>query len=74
MNPKCLKMIGVLTKLSKTIIMLKNILNLEGAQKLTKNEQKSIKGANAPGGAAWGRCPKGYQQCEAWGACVPVCR
>lgn len=24
--------------------MLKNILNLEGAQKLTKNEQKSIKG------------------------------
>ena len=24
--------------------MLKNILNLEGAQKLTKNEQKSISG------------------------------
>lgn len=24
--------------------MLKNILNLEGAQKLTQNEQKSIKG------------------------------
>ena len=24
--------------------MLKNILNLEGAQKLTKNEQKSING------------------------------
>jgi len=24
--------------------MLKNILNLEGAQKLTKNEQKGIKG------------------------------
>ena len=24
--------------------MLKNILNLEGAQKLTKNEQKNIKG------------------------------
>jgi hypothetical protein len=24
--------------------MLKNILNLEGAQQLTKNEQKSIKG------------------------------
>ena len=24
--------------------MLKNILDLEGAQKLTKNEQKSIKG------------------------------
>jgi hypothetical protein len=41
-------MIGVLTKLIKTIIMLKNILKLEGAQKLTKNEQKSIKGAGAP--------------------------
>ena len=25
--------------------MLKNILKLDGAQKLTKNEQKSIKGA-----------------------------
>ncbi len=37
-------MIGVLTKLIKTIIMLKNILKLEGAQKLTKNEQKSING------------------------------
>jgi hypothetical protein len=28
--------------------MLKNILKLEGAQKLTKKEQKSIKGSNAP--------------------------
>jgi hypothetical protein len=28
--------------------MLKNILNLEGAQKLTKNEQKSINGRYAP--------------------------
>jgi len=28
--------------------MLKNILKLEGAQKLTKNEQKSIKGGQAP--------------------------
>ena len=27
--------------------MLKNILKLEGAQKLTKNEQKNIKGAGA---------------------------
>ena len=26
--------------------MLKNILNFEGAQKLTKNEQKSINGGN----------------------------
>jgi hypothetical protein len=37
-------MIGVLTKLLKTIIMLKNISNLEGAQELTKQEQKVIKG------------------------------
>jgi len=28
--------------------MLKNILNLDGAQKLTKNEQKSINGGNEP--------------------------
>ena len=27
--------------------MLKNILNLEGAQKLTKNEQKSINGGKS---------------------------
>jgi hypothetical protein len=37
-------MIEVVTKLIKTITMLKNILKLEGAQKLTKNEQKSING------------------------------
>lgn len=28
--------------------MLKNISNLEGAHKLTKNEQKMINGGNAP--------------------------
>ena len=28
--------------------MLNNILKLEGAQKLSKNEQKGIKGAGAP--------------------------
>jgi hypothetical protein len=28
--------------------MLKNILNLKGAQKLTKNEQKSIRGGDTP--------------------------
>jgi hypothetical protein len=37
-------MIGVLTKLLKTIIMLKKILKLEGAQELTEQEQKVIKG------------------------------
>jgi hypothetical protein len=36
-------MIEVLTN-SKNHIMLKNILKLEGAQKLTRNEQKSING------------------------------
>jgi hypothetical protein len=41
-------MIGVLTKFLKLYIMLKNILNVEGAQKLTKNEQKSITGGKAP--------------------------
>ncbi len=34
--------------------MLKNILDLEGAQKLTKNEQKGIKGGKAP------ICDEGY--------------
>jgi hypothetical protein len=37
-------MIEVLNKLIKNIIMLKNILKLEGAQKLSKNEQKNING------------------------------
>jgi hypothetical protein len=38
--------------------MLKNILKLDGAQKLTKNEQKSIKGGLACGDGN-GTCPKG---------------
>jgi hypothetical protein len=42
-----------ITKLIKTIIMLKNILKLKGAQKLSKNEQKSIKGGNV-------LCPSSY--------------
>ena len=41
-------MIEVLTELIKAITMLKNILKLEGAQKLTKNEQKSINGGRVP--------------------------
>jgi hypothetical protein len=53
--------------------MLKNILKLEGAQKLTRNEQKGIKGANAPIGTPWGKCPYGLMQCEAWGGCVEYC-
>jgi hypothetical protein len=37
-------MIGLLTKFKKIRVMLKNILKLKGAQKLTENEQKSING------------------------------
>ncbi|MEO8515831.1 MAG: hypothetical protein ABI426_03760 [Flavobacterium sp.] len=43
-------MIEVVIKILKTIIMLKNILNLEGTQKLTKNEQKNIQGGMIPSG------------------------
>jgi hypothetical protein len=41
-------MIGVLTILIKTITMLKNILKLEGAKKLTAKEKKSINGGRPP--------------------------
>lgn len=50
--------------------MLKNILNLEGAQQLTKTEQKKIAGGNAPGEG--GNCPTGYRQCQPWGACLKL--
>jgi hypothetical protein len=40
-------MIEVLTK-SKNQVMLKSILNLEGAQKITKREQKEITGGQIP--------------------------
>jgi hypothetical protein len=53
--------------------MLKNILKLKGAQKLTNNEQKSIKGEKAPDGTPWGECPAGLRQCVAWGGCVQYC-
>jgi hypothetical protein len=36
-----------LTKLKKIVIMLKNILKLEGAQKLTAKEKKSIIGGGS---------------------------
>ena len=45
--------------------MLKNILKLEGAQKLTKNEQKSIKGGLA--------CIDD-QYCPTGSKCVNDCR
>ncbi|WP_268848079.1 hypothetical protein [Flavobacterium aestivum] len=40
--------------------MLKNILNLEGAQKLSKKEQKSLNG----GITRFNTCPYGTHQCE----------
>jgi hypothetical protein len=46
--------------------MLKNILNLEGAQKLTKNEQKSINGGRIACDATH-PCPTG--QCCTKGTC-----
>jgi hypothetical protein len=45
--------------------MLKNILKLDGAQELSKNEQKSIKGGLACN--VDGNCPAGSQ-------CVNDCR
>jgi hypothetical protein len=46
--------------------MLKNILSLEGAQKLTKNEQKSINGGRLACDATHS-CPAG--QCCSKGTC-----
>jgi hypothetical protein len=62
-----LNKMGVLTKLLKTIIMLKNILKLEGAQKLTKNEQKNISGGWVP--PPGGFCPNGSCQYYDNGPC-----
>ena len=50
--------------------MLKNILNVDGAQVLTVSEQKKIGGGNAP--AEGKNCPTGYRQCEPWGACLKL--
>jgi hypothetical protein len=52
-------MIEVIIKLLKLYIMLKNILKLEGTQKLTKNEQKQI-----DGGLLIRKCPWGTYDCE----------
>jgi hypothetical protein len=64
-------MIEVLTKLIKTRTMLKSILKLEGAQKLTKNEQKSIKGGLAC--TDGGKCPAGTH-CVTSGDFEGLCR
>jgi hypothetical protein len=47
--------------------MLKNILKLEGAQKLTKNEQKNINGGWVP--PPGGSCPNGTCQYSENGPC-----
>jgi hypothetical protein len=57
-------MIGVLTRLIKTITMLKNILKLEGTQKLTRGEQKSINGGKIPYGCLRWSAVK--QTCLQW--------
>jgi len=46
--------------------MLKNILNLDGAQALSKNEQKTIKGGLA--------CGVDNNYCPAGTKCVTDCR
>ncbi|MCV9930051.1 hypothetical protein OIU83_20490 [Flavobacterium sp. LS1R49] len=46
--------------------MLKNILSLGGAQKLTKNEQKEINGGSVP---TDGYCPIGMCQYAVNGPC-----
>jgi hypothetical protein len=56
-----------IAKLIKTTIMLKNILKLEGTQKLTKNEQKGINGGWVP--PTGGSCPNGTCQYFENGPC-----
>lgn len=53
--------------------MLKNIMNLKGAQELNSKEQKSIIGGNAPvceEGYTARRCPKSGNTPAYWN-CVP---
>lgn len=54
--------------------MLKNILNLEGSQKLTKDEQKALRGGSAPlcsDGFKAQRCTEGGTVPWYW-TCVSV--
>ncbi len=62
---------------NKSLIMLKQILNLKGAQQLSKNEQQSINGGGydcngAPGvhctdGYCCGSCTGPMGTCLTWG-------
>ena len=51
--------------------MLKNILKLNGAQEMSKNEQKTIQGGYAFYRCAKG-CPDGYRCCSGIVHCVPT--
>ncbi|PWB19840.1 hypothetical protein [Flavobacterium sp. HTF] len=54
--------------------MIKNILNLEGAQEISANEQKTIVGGNAPvcgEGAVARRCTD-FGTVPAYWTCVPL--
>jgi len=54
--------------------MLKNILNLEGAKKLTANEQKEINGGlyhNCKRGTTW--CSTNGAPCNEYSMCVSGC-
>ena len=56
------------------IIMLKNILNLEGAQELSANEQKTIIGGDAPvceEGLVAKRCTE-FGTVPSYWLCVPI--
>ena len=53
--------------------MLKNILELNGAQKLNKNEQRSVNGGFfIPIGLGEFKCPDG-NQCLAFDGVDPIC-
>jgi hypothetical protein len=59
----------VINQFLKLNIMLKNILKLNGAQQLSKNDQKSINGGACP---CYNRCGPGYI-CVGKCGCQRVC-
>jgi hypothetical protein len=56
--------------ISKKIVMKKSILNLVGAQELSKKEQKSI---ICSGGFSNVVCPKGRMYCADINFCATLC-
>lgn len=64
----------VINHLTGNSNMLKNILNLEGAQQLTNNEQKELNGGLkhvCKGGATW--CDTNGAMCNEFSMCVNGC-